>query len=399
MNLLWKDYLKEFIVVNLFLLNISLASISSYVFSSFIVKVVGTILLYCAVFFLLKPSEVTSVFPQGLVKKVLFFILILSLSLIYSLNPVFGIWKLSYLLISTIPCVFVFYYLYTTNNPERNKVFLITIISLGVIFAVAVTIIRPFEFYSTYTFSPLKWSHQIYGRIIAVFFLLLFFTLIKTKNVKLKWVLTAVEVIILYSLFLAGGRSVLFGVVLVTLSVILFFLIKGELTKVTIVCILLFLITSSALMLLIPPEIHILNRYENLTGVEDLHFMGDKQISERFVAYDISIKRIKEEPVLGIGLGGFRTYYSSDLPLWMKYPHNIFLEYAVELGIPGVLLLLYMLYMIFYNSFKASFLTGMFFVFALSTALFSKDLATQVLLYCGIIFTEVKESKNSSYLP
>lgn len=45
---------------------------------------------------------------------------------------------------------------------------------------------------------------------------------------------------------------------------------------------------------------------------------------------------LEKHPLIGAGLGGFR--YSSPNPTLYKWPHNIFLEIACELGIPAALL-------------------------------------------------------------
>jgi O-antigen ligase len=51
---------------------------------------------------------------------------------------------------------------------------------------------------------------------------------------------------------------------------------------------------------------------------------------------DHSWKLLVQHPVIGAGIGGFR--YSSPNPGSYKWPHNIFLEIACELGIPAALI-------------------------------------------------------------
>ena len=72
-----------------------------------------------------------------------------------------------------------------------------------------------------------------------------------------------------------------------------------------------------------------------------------------------------------------------------KYPHNLFLEFAVELGIPGILLCTFLLYIIFSSAKKVSTEVFIFFIFALWLAMFSKDIPTQSLLWIGLAFVGV----------
>jgi O-antigen ligase len=51
---------------------------------------------------------------------------------------------------------------------------------------------------------------------------------------------------------------------------------------------------------------------------------------------DYGWKLLEQHPLIGAGIGGFR--YSSPNPGSYKWPHNIFLEIACELGIPAALI-------------------------------------------------------------
>jgi len=54
-------------------------------------------------------------------------------------------------------------------------------------------------------------------------------------------------------------------------------------------------------------------------------------VSERLIMYRLSLRLISKFWFTGIGLGGFAAYH------YLKYPHNIFLEFFVETGIAGFL--------------------------------------------------------------
>ncbi len=67
-------------------------------------------------------------------------------------------------------------------------------------------------------------------------------------------------------------------------------------------------------------------------------------ISIRMVLYKIALKLISKYWFTGIGLGGFAKYH------YLKYPHNIFLEFFVECGLLGFLSISMFLGYLSYNA-------------------------------------------------
>ena len=69
--------------------------------------------------------------------------------------------------------------------------------------------------------------------------------------------------------------------------------------------------------------------------------MGEKSTVSRFSLWDTANKMIKDSPILGKGLYGFKTNYDKynsdpNLPS-INYPHNIFLNFWVETGLLGLI--------------------------------------------------------------
>jgi len=68
---------------------------------------------------------------------------------------------------------------------------------------------------------------------------------------------------------------------------------------------------------------------------------------ERLKLYRVAVDVLKEEPVLGAGLMGFREWYGAFKPGLkddiLNYPHNIFLNFWLESGLFGLLAILGML--------------------------------------------------------
>ncbi len=90
-------------------------------------------------------------------------------------------------------------------------------------------------------------------------------------------------------------------------------------------------------------ELRTLHRLEALIAGEDLGGSAEARLN----LWKASVRFWKESPYFGHGLGSFPVlYWNEDA---RSYPHNIFLELAVETGTVGVLLLLLLLFTAFRN--------------------------------------------------
>lgn len=77
---------------------------------------------------------------------------------------------------------------------------------------------------------------------------------------------------------------------------------------------------------------------------------ADQSTIERLVAFQFALNAFIENPILGLGIGGFGIYaYKLDENI---YPHNIFLEIGAELGIVGLVLFTAAIIYIFVLSIK-----------------------------------------------
>lgn len=107
---------------------------------------------------------------------------------------------------------------------------------------------------------------------------------------------------------------------------------------------------------------------------------------ERIAFYTAAIREIPQRPLLGVGVGGWSTYYYGIDA--RRYPHNLFLEIGVEEGIIGVLGLCTFLWTIWSANRELLETTGLHFVvltglliFALTSTMFSGDLDDDRLLW------------------
>jgi O-antigen ligase len=388
MNIGLKQNLRDIFIINLFILDVLISTTTTYKTSFLLFKLLFTSVLMIIIFYN-KPLlfSLKNLLPPNITIYFSLLIVLCLFSLTYSLNPYFGFQKILNLSVSTIPLVFIFNYLWLTSNKTTIKIFLYSILLAGVISVLFILIISPFSFNSVYSFSMTRWSHQIYGRFIGLVFIILFFIIPEVKETKKKLFLISAEIIIGYGTYSAGSRGILSGVILICIVYMLIRFIKKDINILELTINSLVMLSVAGIIFLFPSTPQIINRYENSTSISDLKFHGDKQIKERFEAYKISLEQIKENPLRGIGFGGFKTFYKTDLPIWMEYPHNIFLESQLELGIPGLLLILFLLYRIFSDTSKISGQLTLLIFFGFWLSLFSKDLASQSLLYLGLVFT------------
>lgn len=70
-------------------------------------------------------------------------------------------------------------------------------------------------------------------------------------------------------------------------------------------------------------------------------------LSERLYWYRISAGLVAERPILGTGAGGFAAAFAERAPqfpdMYTRNPHNEYLRVAVEFGVPGLALMLFLL--------------------------------------------------------
>ncbi len=208
------------------------------------------------------------------------------------------------------------------------------------------------------------------------------------KQILLFSIITSVAV---YGLYLSSLRAAMLGVILCFVLIAGFLVyrmvMKGESLAVRrwqLVGMFLTIILTSSFIIIIPkPEI-IENRFDNLTQIEDFKFGGDEPIHSRIEELRISKELFLTHPIFGVGFGGYRSY--NEFTDFVKYPHNIFVEMAVEGGIIGLLVLGALFVVIFKSVYRYSLLFFIFLLFSLFLTLFSKELSNQALLWIFIAF-------------
>ncbi len=356
-----KKIIIVFFLVNSFILNLAIGTISNYSANIFILKCVSSILLFLLIFI---DTRINRIDIQNLLKEnnprklaiiLILFIGYLSLTLIYSNNPAYGAQKILNFLISTIPSIFAFYYLVITNSKERFGVFIYSIVVITIVSVTYIIFDYPFEQSTIYEYTAGRWSHVIYGRIIGSIAVVLFLYLMwmiekretrdeRRKKKESKWKVLSIIIftsISVYGLYISSLRSAMLGLVLFVVlgaAFLVYELIarseKRAQRRYQLAGIVAVIIFTLSFIILLPKPGIIETRFDNLIQIENFKFGGDGAINSRIEELRISKELFLEHPLIGVGFGGYRSY--NEFTEVVRYPHNIFVEMGVEGGVVGV---------------------------------------------------------------
>lgn len=151
----------------------------------------------------------------------------------------------------------------------------------------------------------------------------------------------------------------------------------------------------------------ILSRYSSY-GALFSNFTGSGTgVSDgRAFNYALAIKGFAANPWLGVGAGGYRALLLPFLPVYSfgvaegapLYPHNLILEFAVELGSIGLALVFGLLYLVFRGLFRLRakmnarngfdiIVYAAFFIYGLGVSMTALDISRMVILWwgCGLV--------------
>ena len=389
-----KKYLVETTFVSLLLFQISASTLSNYNRRTYLIKLAADLMLLLTII-IPKDSKrailrlIKSSFNKNQFIHVFIILLLLIYPLItvsYSLNAEFGFQKWLNILMGPGFSIMGTYFLCRTMNSTRVIIIKYIFIFTGIISSIIAITLHPFPYDGKYSITDFKWSHVIFGRYLAMVFIFLYIYLIKAKSRKEILIIGPSLILIAFGIYFTSLRASILGLAVIIPLMILSAIFKKEsLINVSSGTLIFF---CSIFLILAYSNVYEnkleVNRTNKLSDLENIQETSDPAFLSRIQAYSIAFERIKENPLLGLGFGGFRTYYESDLPLWIKYPHNIFLEAQVEMGIGGTILILIILYFIFTRSYQISIFIFYFFLFAFILSLFSKDIPSQSMLLMGL---------------
>ncbi len=344
-------------------------------------------------------SELKKTGKQFFLLLGLFFILI-TVTTAYSLNFMFGLLKLINIVAFGFPFIIITRLFLLNASDEDKKLFIIFISVVVLTGSVIVLLFNPFIQNELYEFKLTRWSHVVFARTTAPLILILFFHLFKQKQYQKSITFGVITGLGYYSIYISNLRAAFLGMSGIILVTILIKIFKKQLKNIQFSGLIAAFVVFSISLLISPGNNIIKERYVNLYSSEIGKIDKDPSINSRLTGYAISWELIKKYPFLGVGFGGFKNYSNADIKLsneygnidikgftdWLKYPHNIFIEFQVEMGIAGTIFFLVILFLIIRTTYKYSTELLLFYVFALWLALFSKDISTNILFFTGLAF-------------
>ncbi len=367
----------HYLIFFLFPVQVIVSTISNYSIESFLLKGIISFLLLIAIylFTINNGKYLLTIFSNKLLIILFLIIAIPSISLTYSHNPSFGILKIINLIIGLIPAIIGM--IIIVNNYE-SEIFENVVLVFSVICVLSVVIINFFDLFDQskiYSFSFTRWSHVIYGRFISSFGLLLLLLFIQNK----KKIYFLFYLICLEGTIVSGFRAGTIGLILFSLLILISNVTDKN--RLFLINTILFLLIS--FIFLMPVKLS--ERYSSLINSFIVDDYIDISLNSRFIMWEIGLKMFLQNPLFGVGLGGFNQQIVNDaVGIPINYPHNIIIESAAELGIIGLILIGFILYIIFKNSLEINKIFIWYFLFALLLSLSSKDLTTNTMLFCGI---------------
>lgn len=406
-----KDYFLNYLTLIFHILAILIGGISNYYTYSFYLKCVINLLLLFSILLLMVKYNLKPFKEKGFQKLIYLFFLVTIFfvgTIIYSRDIEFGFYKFLYFILGNFVVIISTYILfkYHCDFLLKRGVYFITLlaaISVFVIFA-----FPPFEYGAVYQFRLSRWSHVFYGRFIGSVFLIWYiFIFLSDENIlpsakvfgkfynKYKYLINSFVLIILsYGLYLSGLRgSILFILIIIT-TIFLYNLFRNKINLEKIFYFIISVLTILSLIYFNNPKDEVLDfRYKAFFKFYDDSEYTEGSIMDRFEGYKLALKMFSEKPVIGYGLGSFRSYYDNDFLKMLKYPHNIFLEALAEMGLIGFSIILFLLITIFIGAFRYSISTFFFLIYPFGLSLFSKDIPTQTLLWSGLALLFINEER------
>jgi O-antigen ligase len=154
----------------------------------------------------------------------------------------------------------------------------------------------------------------------------------------------------IYILFQTNSRGAVLGLfasLFIFIGFIVYYNFKSSKMKYLITILLIVLVMITPYLL---PD-RLMNKFDNLKNIS-----ANNSLKTRVVMWKSSLYMIKNNPILGVGVGNFKPNYldyidnvsSENLTTGSRkhdHPHNMFLFIAAEQGIPSLLLFLIMIFL------------------------------------------------------
>jgi len=336
-------------------------------------------------------------------------IILVTISLLYSLNFNYGINK-TFNIVLNIPFLLVLQNYFGTVNFKNNMMAFSAVGAVCFFCLIIVVLIKPFDQSQPYSFELFRWSHVIFARTFSLIYFVLLIFFIHSKKKIYQWISASLILTVLIQLYISNLRTASVGVLLFTILILIYAVWKRQFNNLTTKLLLSVFTLLIIFIYFVPQSKYFSDRYLETVKIFTNEVPQNSGITTRFISYEKSIDIVKDRPIFGTGVGGFKGYKEDKFLSYLKYPHNIFLEFQVELGIFGLIFFLFYLFFISKFLYKHNVYIMLVWMYTLWLALFAKDIGSNFLVFIPLIFygspyesDKLKEffapNKNSGVLP
>lgn len=387
-----KSKIGIFLLIASFLLNLITSGISNYSFNSLLIKIISGMISGIVILFFFKNN--LKEFLRTIKKSAVFFAVLLflymSVSLLWSSNPGFGVEKVIHFLIGNGPLVLGFGLIIGLKVDSRQlAVWMVITVAIACLAAI---VIDPFDPAIPYSFELTRWSHVAFGRFTGLALLVTYLFYQNADNRERKLLALLLTLLFTYSIISSGYRSGLIAAILVISADSFYRIIMHPEIRLRVI------INYISIAVIIFLSFFIMSwnngmmeRWKNLTVLAGNEVIVDHSINSRFDGYSVAWRMFKENPLTGSGLGSFdRINFGSAIGRIIKYPHNIILELLCELGLIGFGFLIVYIGAISRILLKCRKDLLIIFVFGILLAMFGKDIGSNglVWMFAGIVVKE-----------
>ncbi|MFW6035951.1 MAG: O-antigen ligase family protein [Halothermotrichaceae bacterium] len=329
----WTDKVLEFLFFGL----IILTPISTAL-SNILIGLLFIIFLLKIIFF----RDIN--YKTDLNKYILMFFLLSILSIIKAADINYSIKSL----VNPLLKISVFYFIaYDLINYDKlKKVYKALIISGVLAFSYGAYI----DYFTTDNFYNHNNSNGTFAAVMTIFFLT--YILYKENNIYKRILFTILSLggfalVTSYS----RGASLAFAIG-IFIWFIMYFIKYKNIKFITIILIIFILLS----VFVVPEELY--DRFKKIENIED-----NSSLKTRVVMWHASLLMIRDNPLLGVGIGNFNSNFNYYIDNVMEanivpgdrsqyHPHNIYLYIASEQGIPSLVILLVLLIKLFIIGYK-----------------------------------------------
>jgi len=414
MRLFSKNHLLQLLTINLFIFAVVVSSVSNSNIPAIALKIISVVI---TAFFFILPLKKYNVSIQSLLPHpphttspiilLLLLIIIPLLSITWSDNKTYGLLKWIQLATNTIPLIILFFLgLRLIQNSARSKpddppasffplkdslccpslesIFLNSVIFWSIVTSLSIIILNPIKPETIYQFNVSRWSHVTLGRFQILLLIIAIAYYINNRFPQRRLLLLISIFFLSLGITLSSLRAAILGMIIFVPVILIVAYIRKEMKPAGLLLVFgLIAVGIFGGTMLIRNEA-VSQRISSLVPSNEFEIKGDGSSSARIVGFEVSVKRFVESPLVGIGFGGFNSDYEDYPTTMLKYPHNIILEFLLELGVVGLALFGWILYLIIKHTYKHSYLTLIFFLTALWLAFFSKDIPSNAILFLGL---------------